>query len=161
MTLLSAEVVGGDATAAVRAAAVVELVHNFSLVHDDIIDGDAIRRHRPTAWAAFGVPSATLVGDALLVLAIDVLAATDSFDTGPAVRCLGQALSDLLAGQAADMEFEQRDEVGADEYLSMAEGKTSALLGCACALGAMSGGADPATVARLQQFGRHSGLAFR
>jgi Polyprenyl synthetase len=72
----------------VRAVAVVELVHNFSLAHDDIIDGDTLRRHRSALWAEFGVPTATLAGDALLALAVNVLATCPGIDTSVAVRCL-------------------------------------------------------------------------
>jgi geranylgeranyl diphosphate synthase type I len=161
LTLLSAEAVGGDAASALGAAAAVELIHNFSIVHDDIIDGDATRRHRATVWAAFGVPAATLAGDALLALAVEVLATSAADEAGPAVRCLGRALVDLLDGQAADVDFETRDEVGCAEYLDMASGKTAALISCACALGAMCGGADASVVARMAQFGRHLGLAFQ
>jgi geranylgeranyl diphosphate synthase type I len=161
LTLLCAEAAGGTAESAVRAAAAVELVHNFSLAHDDIMDGDTTRRHRRTLWAAFGVPAATLAGDALLALAVDVLATSETIDVAPAVRCLGQALVDLVEGQATDMDFETRDHVDCPEYLAMAGGKTAALIGCACALGAMCAGTDPAVVRQLRQFGWHVGLAFQ
>ncbi|MEV6905915.1 polyprenyl synthetase family protein [Amycolatopsis sp. NPDC051071] len=161
LALLCAEAVGGRAESAARAAAAVELVHNFSLMHDDIIDGDTTRRHRATAWAAFGIGTATLSGDALLALAVDVLAASSEGDVAGAVRLLGRALVDLADGQAADVAFETRRDVGCEEYLSMAAGKTAALISCACALGALFGGGEPGVVDRLAEFGRQLGLAFQ
>lgn len=161
LVLLCAEAAGGAPEEAVRAAAAVELVHNFSLAHDDIMDGDLTRRHRPTLWAAFGVPAATLAGDALLAMAIDVLVASGSPEVGPAVRCLATALVDLLDGQAVDIDFEKRHHVEREEYLAMVRGKTAALIGCACALGAMSARGPSAAVERLHAFGVHLGLAFQ
>lgn len=161
LAVVSAEAVGGEASAALRAAVAVELVHNFSLLHDDVMDGDVTRRHRPTVWAAFGVPVAILVGDALLALAVEVLASTASPEAGAGVRCLGQTLMDLTGGQAVDVEFETRDRVGRAEYTAMATGKTASLIGCACMLGAMSGGAPPDVVRQMRQFGLRLGLAFQ
>lgn len=158
LTVLCAEAAGGTGEAAARAAAAVELVHDFSLVHDDIMDGDDTRRHRPTVWAAYGVPAAVLAGDALLALAVGVLPRSPD---GEATRRLAQALLALVQGQARDVEFEQRDHVDVAEYLAMAEGKTAALIECACALGALSADADPPTVRLLSRFGHHLGLAFQ
>jgi geranylgeranyl diphosphate synthase type I len=161
LVLLSAEAVGGRAESAVHAAAAVELVHNFSLVHDDIIDGDETRRHRPTVWASFGVPVATLAGDAMLALAFDVLVSAASARTLPAGRELARALLELVRGQSDDVEFERRLRVGRDEYTRMAAGKTAALFGCACAVGAALGGAPTDAVGHLHRFGHHLGLAFQ
>jgi geranylgeranyl diphosphate synthase, type I len=161
LTVLSAEAVGGRADAAVRAAAAVELVHSFSIVHDDIMDGDTTRRHRPTVWALFGAPAATLAGDALLALALEVLVASRDPRALPAARLLSRALVDLMSGQAIDVELETRATVGRADYLAMASGKTAALIGCACGLGATAGGADSATVRRMHRFGHHLGLAFQ
>jgi len=161
LAVLSAEAVGGTVAAAARVAAVVELVHNFSLAHDDIIDGDTTRRHRPTLWAQFGVPTATLAGDALLALAVNALATCPGIDTGAASRLLGRALLELVDGQIADVAFETRDQVTRAEYMAMAAGKTAALIGCSCALGAMCAGASASTVRGMRQFGLHLGLAFQ
>ncbi|WP_089952304.1 polyprenyl synthetase family protein [Lentzea xinjiangensis] len=161
LVLLSAEAVGGRAESAVHAAAAVELVHNFSLVHDDIIDGDDTRRHRPTVWASFGVPVATLAGDAMLALAFDVLVSVTSDRTLAAGRALTWALLELVRGQSDDVEFEDRPQVGHDEYMRMVAGKTAALFGCACAVGAAMGGAPADTVGHLRRFGHHLGLAFQ
>lgn len=132
-----------DLTEAVPAAVAVELVHDFSLLHDDIMDADPTRRHRPAAWTQFGVPLAVLAGDALLTDAVR-LAATGTRGA-LAARIVADALRDLCRGQAADIAFEQRDDVALEECLAMAADKTGALLGAACHLGAVAAGADPAT----------------
>jgi geranylgeranyl diphosphate synthase, type I len=156
LALLAAEAAGGRPEQAIPAAAAVELVHNFSLLHDDVMDGDATRRHRATAWHVFGVGPAVLTGDTLLTLAVDVLVAA-----GGPVRVLTTAVLDLLAGQSSDMAFERRTDVGYTECLAMATAKTASLMRCACALGAAAGGASPDATARLGLFGELLGLAFQ
>ncbi|MEV7097361.1 family 2 encapsulin nanocompartment cargo protein polyprenyl transferase [Amycolatopsis sp. NPDC051045] len=154
LVLLCAEAAGGDPADAVPAAVAIELVHNFSLLHDDVMDGDTTRRHRATAWTVFGTGPAVLAGDALLSLAFEVLAPSGV----PAARRLSAAVLALLEGQAADLDFEQRDDVTPTECVRMAEGKTAALLGAACTLGAASGQGD---ADRFGAFGRAAGLAFQ
>jgi geranylgeranyl diphosphate synthase type I len=129
--LLSAQSVGGTAAAALPAAAAVELVHNHSLLHDDVMDGDLTRRHRPTAWSVFGINAAILAGNALLTLALDVLAASGHSAATDGTRLLSAAVQDLLDGQSADLSFEQRAEIELAECVRMSERKTAALLGCA------------------------------
>jgi geranylgeranyl diphosphate synthase, type I len=162
LALLSAQVVGGTAHAAVPAAVAVELVHNFSLLHDDVMDGDLTRRHRPTAWTVFGTNAAILTGDALLALALDVLA------TAPAPRSsvnvlgtLSTAVQEVVAGQLSDVMFEQRSDVTLVECIGMVQGKTCSTIACSCSLGARYGGADPAREAELREFGQRLGLAFQ
>ncbi|MGW5641078.1 polyprenyl synthetase family protein, partial [Streptomyces sp. NPDC003832] len=162
LAVLGAEAVGGHARAGSTAAVAVELVHVFSLLHDDIMDGDASRRGRPTVWATYGTGPAVLAGDALFALAVETLAAVP--DGGGAVRLLSTALGDLVRGQADDLLFAGRPWTGPErvrpaEYRAMAERKTGALLGCAAALGARLGGAPPATVAALDRAGRDLGIA--
>jgi geranylgeranyl diphosphate synthase, type I len=159
LALVSAEAVGGCRAQAVPAAVAVELVHNFSLLHDDVMDRDLTRRHRPTAWAVFGASPAILAGDALLTLAMDVLAAAPG--GGPGVRMLSAAVQELVDGQVADLDFERRTDVGIPECLGMAEGKTGALLGASCALGAAAAGSSAPQVRELDRFGRDLGLAFQ
>lgn len=159
LTLLVAEVVGG--APAVPAAVAVELVHNFSLLHDDVMDRDLTRRHRPTAWALFGIGPAILAGDAALTLALDVLAASGHPRAAEAVRMLGNAVQELVEGQVADLDFERRSDVLLAECIAMAQAKTGALLGGACALGAVFGGGGTRDVARMDRFGRDLGLAFQ
>jgi geranylgeranyl diphosphate synthase type I len=165
LVLAAAAALGGPEAraAAVRAAAAVELVHNFTLLHDDVMDRDTTRRHRPTAWTVFGDPDAVLAGDALQALAMRLLAE----DPHPAARAATARLADcvveLCAGQHADTAMERRgpDEVSLDEVLAMAEAKTGALLGSACAIGGLYAGAGDADVAALDAFGREAGLAFQ
>jgi geranylgeranyl diphosphate synthase type I len=161
LALLSAHAVGGVPTAATPAAVAVELVHNFSLLHDDVMDGDLTRRHRPTAWSVFGVNAAILAGDALLTLALGVLATSGHPAATDATRTLSAAVQELLDGQSADLDFEQRTEVELGECLRMAEKKTGALMGCACAVGALFGDGNVEQVERLRRFGMHLGLAFQ
>ncbi len=157
LTFLSAEAVGGADADAMDAAVAVELVHNFSLLHDDVMDNDRWRRHRPTAWVVYGVPAAILAGDALLALATQILAERD----GQAALRLTGALMSLVDGQCADLTMANRADVGREECVAMAAGKTGALLGVACALGARAAGAGQERADSLRQFGEHLGLAFQ
>ncbi|MER5383545.1 polyprenyl synthetase family protein [Streptomyces sp. NPDC002688] len=164
LAVLGAEAVSGPAEAGVPGAVAVELVHTFSLLHDDIMDGDALRRGRPALWKAYGTGPAVLAGDALFALAVETLALTPH--AGLAVRQLTTALGDLVRGQADDLLFADRpwtgpEAVGVGEYETMAERKTGALLGCALALGARLAGAPGGTVTVLDRAGRHLGVAFQ
>ncbi|SFK39938.1 polyprenyl synthetase family protein [Amycolatopsis sacchari] len=156
LVLLAAQAVGGTVRPALPAAVAVELVHNFSLVHDDVMDSDETRRHRPTVWKVFGSDQAILAGDALLALSAQLLAGHPD-----QLRVLMSAVLDLVEGQSADLEFERREFVGAEECRQMAAGKTGALLGCACALGALAGGGTPDQIRQLGRFGEEAGLAFQ
>jgi geranylgeranyl diphosphate synthase type I len=161
LVLLSAQAVSGVEVTAVPAAIAVELVHNFSLLHDDVMDGDVTRRHRPTAWSVFGMNAAILAGDALLTLALDVLAASGHPAATEATRMLSAAVQDLVEGQSADLALERGVEVQLAECLRMAEHKTGALMGCACAVGALFGGGSQEQIRCLRSFGQHLGLAFQ
>ncbi|MGP3972046.1 polyprenyl synthetase family protein [Streptomyces sp. 6N223] len=167
--ILAAEAVGSDAEAAVPAAVAAELVHAFSLVHDDIMDNDARRRHRPSLWKAFGTGPAVLAGDALLALAVDVTRRSAGEDGGRcrnAMALLCAALMGLMRGQAEDMHFERRPWCGPgavkpEEYRAMAANKTGALFGCSAALGTLLAGGDARAVAAFDAAGRHFGIAFQ
>ncbi|AOW89031.1 MULTISPECIES: family 2 encapsulin nanocompartment cargo protein polyprenyl transferase [Streptomyces] len=165
LVLTAAAALGGPAAraAAGRAAAAVELVHNFTLLHDDVMDRDTTRRHRPTAWTVFGDADAILVGDALQALALRLLAADPHPASAAAAVRLADCVMELCEGQHTDTSMERRapGEVTLDETLVMAEAKTGALLGCACALGGLYAGADAAHVDALDAFGREAGLAFQ
>ncbi|MBB6348835.1 geranylgeranyl diphosphate synthase type I [Nonomuraea muscovyensis] len=163
LAVLCAEAVGGAPEQAVPGALAVELVHAFSLVHDDIIDHDEQRRHRDSVWKAFGVGPAVLTGDALLALAISRLAETGN---GPAMARLSAALVELVNGQTEDMAFEDRPWTGRaavtlDEYCAMAARKTGALLGCAAAVGVTLGGGTAAQADQVYQVGLDLGVAFQ
>ncbi|MEU6812550.1 polyprenyl synthetase family protein [Streptomyces sp. NPDC046831] len=164
LAVLGAEAAGAPGRAGVAAAVAVELVHTFSLLHDDIMDGDATRRRRPAVWKAYGTGPAVLAGDALFALAVETLAAAPGGAAG--VRLLSAALADLVRGQADDLLFAARPYLGPDRvrpeaYRALAVHKTGSLLGCAAALGAVLGGAPAATADALDRAGRHLGVAFQ
>jgi geranylgeranyl diphosphate synthase type I len=161
LALLSAQAGGAPAQDGVPAAVACELVHNFSLLHDDIMDGDTERRHQPTAWAVYGQSAAILAGDAMLTLACEVLAEAPSPTASWAVRCLSAATRRLIAGQTADLAFEQRRDVTPKECLAMERDKTGALLGCAASLGAVLVEAPAPVAWGLADFGDHLGAAFQ
>jgi len=161
LALLCAQAVGGDPEAAVPAAVAVELVHNFSLLHDDVLDRDLMRRHQPAAWTVFGAADAILAGSALLSLAFQAVAQGSEALGAQGVRRLHQAVADLCHGQSLDLSFEQRGQVEIAESWTMSAAKTGALFSCACSLGALAGGATAGQVRRLNDFGDHLGLAFQ
>ncbi|MEU0137373.1 polyprenyl synthetase family protein [Streptomyces sp. NPDC006296] len=166
LAVLCAEAAGAPGESGVAAAVAVELVHTFSLLHDDIMDGDGTRRQRETVWKAYGTGPAVLTGDALFALAVQTLAEAPGPLTAEAVSRLSATLSGLAHGQAEDLLFEARDWTGPDavrldEYRTMAELKTGTLLGCAAALGGLLGGAPGSVVAALDRAGRHLGVAFQ
>ncbi|WP_455355992.1 family 2 encapsulin nanocompartment cargo protein polyprenyl transferase [Streptomyces sp. SYSU K217416] len=161
LVLAATQALGGQSRPTVRAAAAVELAHNFTLLHDDVIDEDSMRRNRPTAWTVFGTPDAIIAGDAMLALALRLLA-DDPHPAAPEASArLAACVIELCAGQQADCAFEERAEVTLDECLTMAMAKTGALLGCACALGALYAGAGREEVEAMDAFGREAGLAFQ
>jgi geranylgeranyl diphosphate synthase type I len=175
LAVLSAEAVGGTAVHGIPGAVAIELVHNFSLIHDDVIDGDTERRHRPTVWAVFGIGRAVIVGDALLALAQQVVldphgtigsaleetALTGALDGERAARRVADATAAMIAGQALDMAFEEKAHVSLAACLEMEAGKTGALLGCAASIGAAHVGADDQIIEALDSFGIELGLAFQ
>jgi geranylgeranyl diphosphate synthase, type I len=161
LAVLSARAAGAEPERGVPAAAAVEFVHNFSLLHDDIMDGDTERRHRPTAWTVYGIGAAILAGDALLALAHDLLLEGPAPQGLWASRCLSAAVQRLIAGQGADLAFERRDQVTLDECRQMAGDKTAALMACACSIGAIYVGAPAVLAMGLAGFGAHVGLAFQ
>ena len=161
LALLVGEAVTGTPEPAVPGGVAVELVHNFSLIHDDLMDRDTQRRHRRTVWAIWGDATAILVGDALASLADEVLAECDSPHAHRAGRALAVGTREMIRGQVLDIAFEQRDEVGLEECLDRAAGKTSSLLGVAAQLGAILGGADDETSEAFRRYGWELGLAFQ
>ncbi|MFI6283979.1 polyprenyl synthetase family protein [Streptomyces sp. NPDC051018] len=161
LALLSAEAAGAAPEAGVPGAVAVELVHNFSLLHDDLMDGDEQRRHRDTVWKVHGPAQAILVGDALFALANEVLLELGTVEAGRATRRLTTATRKLIDGQAQDISYEHRERVTVEECLEMEGNKTGALLACAVSIGAVLGGADDRTADTLEKYGYHLGLAFQ
>lgn len=161
LLLLTAQALGGRLDETTRTAAAVELVHNFSLVHDDVMDGDRTRHHRPTVWHAFGVNQAILAGDAMLALAFRLVAESAGPLAARASECLARCVVRLCEGQYGDLAFERRENVTLPECLAMVGGKTATLLECSCALGALLAGADTHRVDAVRGYGRALGVAFQ
>lgn len=166
LCLLVTEASGGLMERAMPVAVALELVHNFSLVHDDIEDKSVTRRGRPSVWKMWGIPLATNVGDGLFALTHLALGRLADRGIPPlrvlkAIRAFDAACVALTEGQFLDMSFEARADVTLDEYLQMIRGKTAALIRVACQLGALIAGAPPETVAHYARFGEHLGMAFQ
>lgn len=166
LLLLVAEAAGGDWRAALPAAAAVELLHNFSLVHDDIQDDSPLRRGQPTVWRLWGRPQAINAGDLLFAMAFAALEELERtgipWDTQLAVqRSLVATCLELTRGQHLDLRFEALDFVCPADYLSMIRGKSAALLAACAGIGAMLAGADPARVEYFDRFGLNLGMAFQ
>jgi geranylgeranyl diphosphate synthase type I len=161
VALLAAQVAGGLAESAVPGAVAVELVHNFSLLHDDLLDRDVFRRHRRTVWSVWGEAAAILTGDALLVLAHEILLEAPAPAAGRAAWLLAATTRELTRGQVADLAFETRGDVSLEECLDMAAAKTASLLAASAGIGALLAGAPDSTVDALLRFGREFGIAFQ
>jgi geranylgeranyl diphosphate synthase type I len=150
---------------ALPAAAAVELVHNFSLVHDDVQDNSNKRRGRPTVWVKWGVPMAINAGDALFVMSnqaiIDLARDYPAETVVRAARILHDTCLDLTRGQYMDMSYEGRRDLRIDDYWPMIGGKTAALLAACASIGAVLGGADQPTLESYRSFGHYLGLAFQ
>jgi geranylgeranyl diphosphate synthase type I len=151
---------------ALPAAVAIELFHNFTLVHDDIQDGDRERRHRPTAWAVFGTPLALNLGNGLASLSH--LTLLTLFDEGVSTdliarlgSCFDRTALTVMEGQHLDLCFETQEQVTIQHYLEMITRKTAALMACATEMGAMLGCSDESTITALRQFGLHLGTAFQ
>jgi len=163
LVCFSCEALGGEAEKALPLACALELVHNFSLVHDDIQDGDELRRGRPTAWKAFGIAQAINVGDGLLALALRTALEEDSLPPGTLIaahRALLSATFRMIEGQVLDLSLEGTPDGGVERYLDMARKKTGALLGCALELGALAAGRPELSQDHFQ-LGETLGLAFQ
>ncbi len=165
IVLLASASAGGDWKSALPAAAAVELVHNFSLVHDDVQDNSGKRRGRPTVWTKWGVPMAINVGDALFVIAnqaiMDLINNHSASTVVRAATILHDACLNLTRGQYLDMSYEERNDLALEDYWPMVGGKTSALLSACTHIGSLLGGASEAEQETHRQFGYHLGLAFQ
>lgn len=163
LCLLACEGVGGVWRRALPAAAAIELVHNFSLVHDDVQDDDRQRRGRPTVWSLWGKPQAINVGTAMRILASLALGRLELPAAGvlQIAACLDRATLRLIEGQYLDISFESRSWVSGAEYLEMVRGKTAELMAAALEIGALVGGADPQARGRFRELGLALGLAFQ
>lgn len=160
LAVLSAQAGRGTLDDGLAGAVAVELVHNFSLLHDDVMDRDLERHHRPTGWAVFGEGQAILAGNAMLTCALQVLA--DDGERGRrALPAMLAATQRLISGQSDDLHFEGATAITVDDVLNMEAGKTAALLACSASIGALAAGAPAATVSALSGFGHELGMAFQ
>jgi geranylgeranyl diphosphate synthase type I len=165
LVTLTADASEGRWQQAVPAAAAVELVHNFSLIHDDIEDQSETRRGRPTIWKKWGIAPAINAGDAMFSLASLALLGLQEHHSPKTVLDASQQLHQtclrLTQGQHLDLAFESLAEIPLESYWQMVGGKTAALLSCSTELGAISAGADPDRRTAYQQFGHYLGLAYQ
>ncbi len=165
LLLLSAEAAGGHWEAAIPAAAAVELLHNFSLIHDDIQDDSETRHNRPTVWKVWGRANAINAGDAMFALAYRAMARlTETTSPEVALACwqiFNATNLELTRGQHLDMRFEHQTEVTVEEYLSMVSGKTAALVAACAQIGALIGCGNTQTAAHFAEYGSNLGIAFQ
>ncbi len=166
LCLLSCEAAGGDWRKALPAAAALELLHNFTLIHDDIEDNDHERRGMPTVWQVWGRAQGINTGDAMHVLARMALLNLEAMNIPSAriiraARILDEACLRLCEGQYMDISFEERLDIEVDDYLEMIAGKTAALFASSLEIGALLGTDDAQKIKRLSEFGRNLGMAFQ
>ena len=166
LCLFACQALGGDWLQALPAAIALELMHNFSLIHDDIQDGDRERRHRPTVWSLWGQPKALVAGDTMHGLAYRV--ALDLTEQGvtqeKALRCsllLVESSLDMIKGQCLDLAYEGTLDTGIEEYMEMIRLKTGALITCSVEMGALLGCSNDAYVGAFASCGAHLGRAFQ
>jgi geranylgeranyl diphosphate synthase, type I len=166
LCVLACEAAGGDPATAIHTAAAIELIHNFTLIHDDIQDRSPLRRHRDTIWHIWGTEQAINAGDATFALAH--LALNRSRHSRVAADIILRLSSELhlttlriVEGQVLDLGFESRDDVSASDYLSMIGGKTAAICRCATWAGGLIAGVDDEQLASLAEFGFALGIGFQ
>lgn len=161
LTLMACEACGGKAQDALNAALGIEMFHNFTLLHDDVMDHSDTRRGKPTVHAKWDDNTAILSGDAMLTLATGLMAQAPKDVLQQVLQLFNRTAMQIYEGQQYDVDFERRDNVSIDEYMEMIRLKTSVLLGCACALGALMAGARDERARALYRYGEQLGLAFQ
>ena len=166
LLLLCTEAAGGNWKSALPAAAAVELLHNFSLIHDDIQDDSPLRHNRPTVWKVWGEATAINIGDALFTMAYDALQrlSTNGITAETAIQIWGifnRTMLELTRGQHLDMRFEHQPIVTTDEYVSMITGKSAALLSACAEMGALIACGNPQIAQFYADFGLNLGIAFQ
>lgn len=161
MVLMTAAGYGVSESNAMSAAISIEVFHNFTLVHDDIMDKAKLRRGKITVHEKFGVDKAIVTGDAMLPHAVSLLIDGNNDKAGELLNCFNKMAKEVMEGQQYDMEFEERGDVAVQEYMNMIKLKTSVLFGSACEIGAILGNASKEDRENLYDFGLYSGLAFQ
>lgn len=161
LLLASCEALGGDVSGALNQALGIEMFHNFTLLHDDVMDNAEVRRGRPTVHRRWNESVAILSGDAMLTMATQLVARGCGDRLGDVLDLFNTTAMEVYGGQQLDMEFESRRDVTVDEYVEMIRLKTSVLLACACKMGAMMAGASEKDAAAMYRYGELLGLAFQ
>lgn len=161
LTLMSCEALGGDPMQAIDAAVAIELFHNFTLLHDDVMDRAPIRRGKPTVHTRWNDNVAILSGDTMLTMATQTITRVDDAVLRPMLKLFNKTAIEIYEGQQFDMDFEQRHDVTADEYIKMIRLKTSVLLGCACKAGAIVAQAREEDADAIYDMAVNLGLAFQ
>ena len=161
LLLLTAEAFGGSAEEAMPAALAVEIFHNFTLLHDDIMDNADVRRGKPSVYAKWGGNVALLSGDAMLISAYKSLAKVSSERLPRVLNIFSDMALEVCEGQQYDMDFESMSKVSVEEYMQMIERKTSALLSGSAMIGATMAGASEEDVKKIYRFATELGLAFQ
>lgn len=161
LVLMAADLYDTPLEKALPAAMAVEVFHNFSLLHDDIMDAAPIRRGKPTVHQKWDVNTGILSGDAMLILAYQYLEAYEPIHFKSLTKLFSKTALQVCEGQQFDMDFEQREAVTLDEYLHMIAYKTAVLLACALQMGALIGGAPEAEQLAIYNFGLSLGIAFQ
>lgn len=161
LVLLSAKAAGGKYSDAYYGGAAVELLHNFTLVHDDIMDNAEKRRGRLTLHVKYDNHTAILAGDSLLAVAYENLLRDSNGNSKEIFAYFTRGLVQVCEGQSLDKEYETRQTIGLKEYIGMIQKKTAAMLEMCCTLGAYLGNGSPEVVKALSAFGRNIGIAFQ
>lgn len=161
LVLMAAEAFGNAAAQAEDAAVGLEMFHNFTLLHDDVMDRSELRRGRQSVHARWDVNTAILSGDTMLTLATQCVAKVPDAVLRPVLDAFNDMALRVYEGQRLDMDFEQRDNVSIDDYLRMISCKTGALLGASARIGALIGGASSEDAALMAEYGLMLGLAFQ
>ena len=161
LVLMGAEAFGDDAAKAMRPALGIEMFHNFTLLHDDVMDNSDMRRNRPTVHKKYNANTAILSGDTMLTLATQLVADVDDDKLRKVLDTFNDMAIDVYEGQQLDLDFENADSIALDDYLKMIEGKTGSLLGASAMIGAVIGGASEADAKLMYEYGVMTGLAFQ
>lgn len=161
LLLITADAFGNNADAALRPAIGIEMFHNFTLLHDDVMDNSDTRRGRPSVHAKWDVNTAILSGDTMLTLATQLIAEVDDRLLRPVLDAFNDMAIRVYEGQCLDMDFETRSDVSIDDYIRMIMDKTGALLGASAMIGAMIGGASKEDAAHMYEYGMMLGIAFQ
>ncbi|MDZ4663351.1 MAG: polyprenyl synthetase family protein [Bacteroidota bacterium] len=161
LALISCDLFGKDPSSALNSALCVELFHNFSLIHDDILDEAPLRRNKPTVHTKWNTNIAILSGDVMLVKAFEVLKNYEAKEFAQLFSIFSKTSIEVCEGQQLDMNFENENSITANDYIQMITKKTAVLLGCSLQMGAINAGASSLDQEHIYEFGKHLGIAFQ